>query len=336
MASQSQIAYIAQRARALGLDPAAVLAIAGHEGLGGGIGDGGHAFGPFQENNAGGVLTGRFPGLTPQQLNAWAWSPQGINDALTRIASVARGLKGNAAITAIASKFERPANVNAEIADAESHYGQFGGGSSSGRTPGSDPGNGGSTPSLPMTAGGTPSRQQLAALLMAQQPIDFHSNQIQTPNLMALAQLRQAASTGLVSGSRSTTSARTTAAGTFKPGYPVADLTRISGEHPTEGLPGFPAHDYFAPSGSTVVAPISGKVVRLSGHDPRVGPIEGPHGPLGWSVYIQGTDGKTYYLTHMGSRSVKVGETLRAGQPIGTVADYARYGTPSHIHMGVS
>jgi murein DD-endopeptidase MepM/ murein hydrolase activator NlpD len=37
----------------------------------------------------------------------------------------------------------------------------------------------------------------------------------------------------------------------------------------------------------------------------------------------------------MGSRNVRVGQTVKAGQPIGTVADYAKYGTPSHIHMGV-
>lgn len=120
-----------------------------------------------------------------------------------------------------------------------------------------------------------------------------------------------------------------------KAGSPVADLTSEGGQHPTLGLAGYPAHDFFAPSGSPAVAPVTGKVVRLSGHDPKAGPTEGPHGPLGWSVYIQGTDGHEYYLTHMGSRNVKVGETVKAGQPIGTVADYAKYGTPSHIHMGV-
>ena len=121
----------------------------------------------------------------------------------------------------------------------------------------------------------------------------------------------------------------------FKPGSPVADMTSVGGEHPTEGLAGYPARDYFAPAGSPAVAPVTGKVIRLSGHDPSMGPIDGPHGPLGWSVYIQGNDGHIYYLTHMGSRNVQVGATVRAGQPIGTVADYAKYGTPSHIHMGV-
>jgi murein DD-endopeptidase MepM/ murein hydrolase activator NlpD len=121
-----------------------------------------------------------------------------------------------------------------------------------------------------------------------------------------------------------------------KTGDPVARLTSVGGEHPTEGLAGFPARDYFAPAGSATVAPVSGKVVKLSGHPPSEGPIQGPHGPLGWSVYIQGSDGKTYYLTHMGSRNVKAGQRVKQGQVIGTVANYAKYGTPNHIHMGVS
>jgi murein DD-endopeptidase MepM/ murein hydrolase activator NlpD len=121
-----------------------------------------------------------------------------------------------------------------------------------------------------------------------------------------------------------------------KPGVPVARLTSEGGLHPTAGLAGFPAHDYMAPAGSAAVAPVSGKVVRLSGHDPRQGPTQGPHGPLGWSVYIRGDDGRTYYLTHMGSRTVRPGQRVRQGQRIGTVADYHKYGTPDHIHMGVS
>lgn len=125
------------------------------------------------------------------------------------------------------------------------------------------------------------------------------------------------------------------ASGTFKPGVPVAGLTSIGGEHETMGLAGYPAKDYFAPPGSGVVAPVTGKVIKLSGHDPAGGPSQGPHGPLGWSVYIQGVDGHIYYMTHMGSRQVKLGQTVKAGTPIGTVANYDRYGTPSHIHMGV-
>lgn len=124
-------------------------------------------------------------------------------------------------------------------------------------------------------------------------------------------------------------------AGKFSVGDPVIDGTSIGGEHPTAGLDGYPARDYFAPAGTGVVAPVTGKVIKLSGHPPAEGPIEGPHGPLGWSVYIQGQDGRIYYMTHMGSRTVKLGQTVKAGTPIGTVANYDKYGTPSHIHMGV-
>jgi murein DD-endopeptidase MepM/ murein hydrolase activator NlpD len=116
---------------------------------------------------------------------------------------------------------------------------------------------------------------------------------------------------------------------------PVGHLTSEGGVHPTAGLAGYPARDYFARPGTAAVAPVNGTVVRLSGHDPAQGPTQGPHGPLGYSVYIKGDDGHEYFLTHMGSRTVKPGQRVRSGQKIGTVANYDKYGTPSHIHMGV-
>lgn len=106
-----------------GLDARAVLAIASHEGLSGGIGDGGHAFGPFQLNNAGGVITGKFQGQSAGQINHWAWTPGGIDYALNAIDKAAGGLHGLPAIQAITNRFERPANPGAEIADASRHYG---------------------------------------------------------------------------------------------------------------------------------------------------------------------------------------------------------------------
>jgi len=123
VSSNSRIAYINAMARRLGLDPKAVDAVGSMEGFSGRIGDGGHAFGPFQENNAGGVLTGRFPGASTQQLNQWAWSNPGIMDALSRMARVAKGERGAQAIQDIVGRFERPANPSAEIAGAERRYG---------------------------------------------------------------------------------------------------------------------------------------------------------------------------------------------------------------------
>lgn len=116
---------------------------------------------------------------------------------------------------------------------------------------------------------------------------------------------------------------------------PVDGLTTVGPEHPTAGLPGYPAHDWFAPTGSPVLSPVAGTVVRLSGHDPREGPVDGPHGPFGWSVYIDGVDGRSYYLTHLQTRTVRVGSKVKRGDEIGRVGDYSRYGTPSHVHLGI-
>jgi murein DD-endopeptidase MepM/ murein hydrolase activator NlpD len=191
-------------------------------------------------------------------------------------------------------------------------------------------------------------RQALAAFLLNDNPTTDPRTGLQSggSDILDLAlQMRQlkdspavtkqvtsgAASSGSSAGAKSFGAGR----GSAGRRSPVGHLTSESGEHPTLGLAGFPARDYFAKAGSAAVAPINGRVVRLSGHDPANGPSQGPHGPLGWSVYIKGDDGHTYFLTHMGSRSVKVGQTVRAGQRIGTVANYDKYGTPSHIHMGV-
>lgn len=88
------------------------------EGLSGGVGDGGHAFGPFQLNDAGGVLTNR-----PGNHQAFAESNAGIDFALQRMASNgAKGLSGGKAVNAIVRQFERPADPNGEVAKALANY----------------------------------------------------------------------------------------------------------------------------------------------------------------------------------------------------------------------
>src|SRR5437764_120284 len=115
MAAHPIVNLIIQGARARGLDPQAVLAVASQEGLSGRIGDSGHAYGPFQLNNAGGVITGTHPGTYDPGIQAWASSPAGINFALDHMAAVAKGLRGPQAVSAIVSRFERPANIPREI-----------------------------------------------------------------------------------------------------------------------------------------------------------------------------------------------------------------------------
>lgn len=119
--------YIRRRARQLGLDPEAVLAVASVEGglrnREGDVGDlaGGGSYGPFQLY-AQGKLPKRFRG-NPRAADAWAWSPAGIDYALRRMVSAARGLRGQAAVDAIVRHFEVPANIEGEIAKAMSRYG---------------------------------------------------------------------------------------------------------------------------------------------------------------------------------------------------------------------
>jgi hypothetical protein len=108
-----------------------------------------------------------------------------------------------------------------------------------------------------------------------------------------------------------------------------------SAVHNTEGLVGYPAIDFFAKPNTPVLAVENGKIERFSGHNPLLGAVEGPGGPLGWSIYLRGESGAMYYYTHLGRRTVGVGQTIRAGQTIGTVADYDSFGRQSHVHLGV-
>lgn len=93
-----------------GIDALAAAANALHEGAGGGIGDGGTAFGPWQEH----LLDGRIPGfvgkpLYSPEVQAWAWSAEGFGHAFRgMVAGGARGLKGLAAVHAIVYGFELP------------------------------------------------------------------------------------------------------------------------------------------------------------------------------------------------------------------------------------
>ena len=107
---------IRQLSKKYGLDPHAVLAVASVEGLSGGVGDAGTSFGPFQLHVGGALPKGKN--------KAWAESPAGLEYAIRKIAGVAKGLKGEAAIRAIVTKFERPANPSGEIKKARSRYGK--------------------------------------------------------------------------------------------------------------------------------------------------------------------------------------------------------------------
>lgn len=115
--------YVSKRAVAYGLDPQAVLAVASREGLGGGVGDNGTSFGPWQLH-AGGALPASVWAHGPTYAQSWAWSPAGIDYALSRMVQAGAGnLSGPSAIEVIVSRFERPAQPGPEIAGADAAYG---------------------------------------------------------------------------------------------------------------------------------------------------------------------------------------------------------------------
>lgn len=146
-------ALIRQGSLARGLDPAAVLAVAGQEGLSGRVGDQGTSFGPFQLH-----VGGAFPSSVGGNRQAWATSQPGLNYALDRIGSVAKGLHGSQAVNAIVRRFERPADPGGEVSRALAGYGGSPAGSGAQVSPGS--------PSLPSAAAARPGGNQLLASLI--------------------------------------------------------------------------------------------------------------------------------------------------------------------------
>lgn len=121
--SRQALNYLRQLLVRQHVDPNAAMSVFSVEGASGGIGDGGHAFGPGQFNNAGGVWTGRYAGMSPQQLNQLAWSQQGLQELAQRVGKVAAGTKGADAVQRIVTQFERPADPKGEVAKALSRLG---------------------------------------------------------------------------------------------------------------------------------------------------------------------------------------------------------------------
>lgn len=95
--------------------------------------------------------------------------------------------------------------------------------------------------------------------------------------------------------------------------------------HPTDGLPGYPAVDVFAPAGTPFLAPEDGKVIRLSGRGGTSGNV------FGWSVYFKGISGRTYFITHLNKNRAR--GSVKAGQPLGTVSPWQS--GDSHAHVGI-
>lgn len=110
-------------------------------------------------------------------------------------------------------------------------------------------------------------------------------------------------------------------------------LTAISeyGVRDAEGAPansGARFHagkDWFAPGGSTVRAPVDGKVVEVRASRGNSGQV------FGGTVKVQAKDGKVWVFRHVDPHGVRVGQQVHAGQRIAKVTQW-RDG-PSHAHI---
>lgn len=111
------------------VDPRAALSIVPHEG---GFqaapgtydpdtqGNPGWSYGPFQLRSPGGLPIESSGAYGPGYY--FAWSKDGVDYAVDQIATVAQGETGLQAITDIVTRFERPANAQAEIQKAYDTY----------------------------------------------------------------------------------------------------------------------------------------------------------------------------------------------------------------------
>lgn len=318
MATPASPQFIQNRATAFGLDPKAVISVGKQEGLGGGIGDNGTSFGPFQLHYG-----GEYPSFAPRGAaasQAWAWSPAGINYALGQMAHSARGLTGAKAVKAIVTGFERPANASKEIAGALKAYGVGGNLAASNGTPSVSPAS--------TQIGAQPKIGSAAAL--SNFLFKDATNLLGGGYGLGPGGLFNALSTPSVAAAPTKVAKATPTA--------VGNVPKVAGElalpanfkatHDTGGLAGFPAVDNFAHAGTSVLAPVSGRMIYVHtipwNQNERVG---------GVTAYLQGDNGKTYFLTHMAG-NVPSGR-VAAGQAIGKVAAVPNGWWPSHIHEGV-
>lgn len=85
--------------------------------------------------------------------------------------------------------------------------------------------------------------------------------------------------------------------------------------------------DIFANRGTPAVAPVSGTITKA-----------GNSGGLGGNrVWIQGPTGLHHYLAHLDQVSVRTGQRVSAGDPVGTVGNTGNaQSTPPHLHYSIN
>jgi murein DD-endopeptidase MepM/ murein hydrolase activator NlpD len=101
----------------------------------------------------------------------------------------------------------------------------------------------------------------------------------------------------------------------------------------------YPASDMFAPCGSAVVSPVSGRVSDVSYRDTWSASVDDGATRGGLSVAVVGDDGVRYYGSHLRrvTAGIRPGVRVAAGQSLGRVGDTgSAAGTGCHLHFGIS
>jgi hypothetical protein len=86
------------------------------------------------------------------------------------------------------------------------------------------------------------------------------------------------------------------------------------------------AKDWFAPAGTTVRAPIDGKIKWIEHAGPSGGKVYGS------AVYVEGEDGRVWVFRHVDT-NVQVGDRVSAGDPIATVAAWSGGSPHAHVEL---
>ena len=105
--------------------------------------------------------------------------------------------------------------------------------------------------------------------------------------------------------------------------------------HETGGVRGNWALDWMNPGGTAVYAATDVTVTHLSGHDPSTGLHGRNRDVFGWSLHLRDHEGRTYFGTHLGSLSVRNGQTIRVAQKMGEIGHWPYDPGRSHFHFGV-
>jgi hypothetical protein len=316
---------IRARARKYGLDPRAVIAVAMGEGglrnRPGDIGDlsGGGSFGPFQLYTQG-ALPAHLRG-NQRRADAWAWSPQGIDYALRQMAKHARGKRGRAAVEAIIRQFERPADPDSSVRNALSRYGSVEGG-------GAMPPSGGGFVGRKPPGGGGMKQAGISAL-----------NQIASGDFDPVSMLNDIAAASWQQSQRTPPRKRVAPNAPINgKGFVVPLKTPMTsgsefGVADAEGAPSarggryHAAKDWFAPGGSPVMSPVSGRIVEVKRSKTNSGQV------FGGVVKIIDRGGRVFVFRHVDPRKLKVGQRVDAGSLIASVTPW-RDGSP-HAHIEV-